>query len=44
MPSLDGPNGDGTGYVKDAAGEEMLCPRCGGTGVLFLDEDDPDTE
>ena len=39
MPSIDCPYCTGTGYTEDATGDEMICPRCDGTGVLFVDED-----
>ena len=38
MPSMDCRNCDGTGYEKDAAGEDIICSRCEGTGMLFVDE------
>ena len=39
MPSLDCPVCEGTGYAQDDAGETLICARCEGTGVLFVDED-----
>jgi DnaJ-class molecular chaperone len=32
------PNCDGTGLIRDSAGEEVVCPVCEGTGLL-VDED-----
>ena len=39
MADMDCPNCDGTGYITDGSGEDILCPICDGTGVLFGDED-----
>ena len=44
MPVMDCSNCDGSGYTEDAAGEEIVCPICDGTGVLYVDEGDPDTD
>jgi hypothetical protein len=40
MEAMDCPNGDGTGYTKDATGEEILCPMCDGSGFLVTSRDD----
>lgn len=44
MPSLDCLHCGGSGYAQDAAGEDMICPVCDGTGVVFVDEDVGDVE
>jgi hypothetical protein len=39
MPSFDCPSFDGSGYVQGEDGETLICARCEGTGVVFVDED-----
>ena len=39
MPSFDCPPCDGSGYVQGEDGETVICARCAGTGVVFVDED-----
>jgi DnaJ-class molecular chaperone len=43
MPSLDCPTCMGSGYVQQDDDTTMICARCDGTGVLFVDEDAGDT-
>jgi DnaJ-class molecular chaperone len=43
MPSFDCPTCDGGGYVQADDGETIICARCEGTGVVFVDEDAGDT-
>ena len=38
MPTMGCPNCSGTGYTQGAAGDDVVCPICGGTGIL-IDED-----
>ena len=42
MPSLDCRICAGTGYVRDDAGATVVCARCDGTGVVFVDESEGD--
>ena len=42
MPSLDCPTCNGSGYVQQDD-TTIICSRCDGTGVLFVDEDAGDT-
>jgi DnaJ-class molecular chaperone len=44
MPSLDCPTCKGRGYVQRDDGETIICARCEGTGVLFVDEDTDDAQ
>ena len=39
MPSRDCPTCDGRGSVQGDDGETLICARCDGTGVLFVDDD-----
>jgi DnaJ-class molecular chaperone len=39
IPSLDCPVCEGSGYVQGDDGETLICVRCDGTGVVFVDED-----
>jgi hypothetical protein len=39
MPSLDCPSCEGSGYVQGEGGTIIICARCDGTGVVFVDED-----
>ena len=39
MPSLDCPVCEGRGYVQRDDGETVICARCDGTGVVFVDDD-----
>jgi DnaJ-class molecular chaperone len=38
MPSLDCPTCQGSGYVQEEGGLTIICARCDGTGVVFVDE------
>jgi DnaJ-class molecular chaperone len=38
MPSLDCPVCVGSGYVQGDDGETVICARCDGTGVVFVNE------
>ncbi len=38
MPSMECSHCHGTGYTEDASGEDVICARCDGTGVLLTDE------
>ena len=39
LPSRDCPTCDGRGSVQGDAGETLICARCDGTGVVFVDDD-----
>jgi len=39
MPALDCPVCEGSGYVQEDEGNTIICSRCDGTGVLFVEED-----
>ncbi len=38
MPSLESPRTAGSGYVQEENGTTVICTRCEGTGVVFVDE------
>ena len=44
MPSFECADCTGTGYIDTDDGESVICPRCDGTGVVFVVDAEGDPE